>query len=481
MSGGSLAGDAGWQDAETACASLPDKRLARRLRRLSDQLSSALGQPVPAACGDWAATKAAYRFFDNPRVTEHGVLAGHFAATAMRCAASEGPILVLQDTTEFIYGRANPGKIGFTRTVNGGRYKAGQPNVHTLYGVLMHSSLAVSLTGTPLGLTAVKVWTRTRFKGTWTLKRHVNPARVPIETKESHRWLENLRQSMALLAAPERCVHVADRESDIYELFCLAQDLGTRFLVRVQTSRLAEPPSDAPQQNADRRVFAQLDAAPWSGRHHVAVGGDETACLQVKLTAITTLPPIGKQKRYSPQVLTYIHAVELDPPADRQPIDWKLVTNLPVTDLAGAVEKLDWYALRWKVEVFQKIMKSGCRAEESRLQTAERLVKFLALVTVVSWRIFFVTMSARVEPNVPPDTVLTAAEINMLDRIDAARAKPRLGRRALGDYLLRIAMLGGYLARSRDPPPGNMVVWRGLTRLHDIAVGITIGANPQCG
>ena len=87
MSDGVLAGDADWQDAEIACASLPDQRLARRLRRLLDQMSAAPGQPVPAACGDWASTKAAYRFFDNPRITEHGILAGHFAATAVRCAA----------------------------------------------------------------------------------------------------------------------------------------------------------------------------------------------------------------------------------------------------------------------------------------------------------------------------------------------------------------------------------------------------------
>jgi hypothetical protein len=237
---------------------LPDKRLARRFGRLLDQLSAAPGQPVPAACGDWAATKAAYRFFDNPRVTEHGMLAGHFAATAMRCAASEGPILILQDTTEFIYSRAQPGKIGFTKTINAGRYKAGQPNVVTLCGVLMHSSLAVTLDGTPLGLTAAKFWTRTKFKGTWTLKRHVNPTRVPIETKESYRWLENLRQSIALVGTPERCVHVADRESDIYELFCVAQDLGTRFLVRVQTNRLAAAPAGAEQLDGAHRVFSSF-------------------------------------------------------------------------------------------------------------------------------------------------------------------------------------------------------------------------------
>ncbi|MGV2078416.1 MULTISPECIES: transposase DNA-binding-containing protein [unclassified Rhizobium] len=111
---------------------------------------------MPAACGDWAATKAAYRFFDNPRVTKHGVLAGHFATTARRCADSEGPIVVVQDTTEFTYSRTRLGKIGFTKTINAGAYKAGRSYPVTLCGMLMHSSLALTLEGTPLGLTAAK-------------------------------------------------------------------------------------------------------------------------------------------------------------------------------------------------------------------------------------------------------------------------------------------------------------------------------------
>ena len=247
--------EAVWQDEELSAAALPDKRLARRLRRLLDQMSTAPGKPIPAACGDWAATNAAYRFFDNPRLTEHSVLAGHFAATAARVAASEGLILLLQDTTEFIYSRAQPGKIGFTRTINGG-YKAGQPSVRTLCGVLMHLTLAVTLAGTPLGLTAVKFWTRTKFKGTLALRRHINLTRVPIETKESYRWLENLRQSIALVGVPERCVHVGNRESDIYEFYCIEQDFDAGFLVRVQTNRLAERPADASPHDATHRVFA---------------------------------------------------------------------------------------------------------------------------------------------------------------------------------------------------------------------------------
>lgn len=162
----------------------------------------------------------------------------------------------------------------------------------------MHSSLAVTLAGTPLGLTAVKFWTRTKFKGTHALRRHINPTRVPIETKESYRWLENLRQSIALVGAPDRCVHVGDRESDIYELFCTAQDLGTSFLVRVHTNRLAGQPADAAPHEDSHRVFTQLAAALWAGRHRIVIDQDTTTWLQVKFVTINTLPPVGKQKRY---------------------------------------------------------------------------------------------------------------------------------------------------------------------------------------
>jgi hypothetical protein len=134
------------------------------------------------------------------------------------------------------------------------------------------------------------------------------------------------------------------------------------------------------------------------------------------------------------------------------------VTNLPVGDLAAAVEKLEWYALRRKAEVlFHKVMKSGCQAEEATLETAERPATFLALIAVVSWRIFFLTTSARARPEAASETAPTRAEIATLDSIDAARAKPRILRKTLATYLLQIAMLGGYLARNHDSLPGNMV------------------------
>ena len=144
---------------------------------------------------DWANTKAAYRFLSNEKVSEDRILAGHFQSSALRVQATDGPILVLQDTTEFSFIRTSPEKIGFTKTPTGRKEKDGRSRQHILCGLLMHASLAVTPERLPLGLTAVKLWSRAKFKGTAALKRKVNPARVPIDRKESIRWLDDLRRS----------------------------------------------------------------------------------------------------------------------------------------------------------------------------------------------------------------------------------------------------------------------------------------------
>jgi transposase-like protein len=228
-----------WVDGELGGCSLADDRLLKRLRKLLAQIGSAMGQSIPLVCQDWANAKAAYRFFANDRVSEADILAGHFQATRERVVATDGPILVLHDTTEFSYQREKPEAIGITKSINSGRDKAGRLRSHTVCGILMHSSLAVTTEGLPLGLTAVKFWTRKKFKGTAALKKKINPTRVPIEEKESIRWLDNMGQSAELLGDLGRCVHIGDRESDIYELFCMAQQRGTHFVVRTCVDRLA--------------------------------------------------------------------------------------------------------------------------------------------------------------------------------------------------------------------------------------------------
>jgi hypothetical protein len=420
-----------WWESELAGCTFADARLSQRLQKIVERMGGAIGSSLPLACQDWANTKAAYRFFSNDRVSEAEILAGHFGSTRERTTAAAGTILVLQDTTEFTYQRESPEAIGITYSVNSGKDKAGRLRSHTVCGLMMHSSLAITTDGLPLGLSAVKFWSRQKFRGTAALKRKINPTRMPIEQKESYRWLENMRQSTELLGDPASCVHIGDRESDIYELFCAAQELGTHFLVRTCVNRLAG--------NGEHTVADEMRETRLKGMHRVEVrdgkGRKETAWVELRYRRIRVLPPVGKQKRYPALVLTVIHATERDKPVDRPRIDWKLITDLPVTTRSAAIEKLHWYAQRWKIEVFHKILKSGCRAEDARLRTAERLIRLIAVFCILSWRVFWMTMMRRVAPDAIPKLILTHAEIGLLDRLVPDKQSLSVNAGTLASYL----------------------------------------------
>ena len=461
-------------DQELAGSTFEDERLGRRLRKLLAQMAGAVGAPIPLACQDWASTKAAYRSLSNEAVSEAEILAGHFRSTRSRVAAAGGPILVLQDTTEFSYRRARPERIGAITTAPSRREANGRLRMHTVRGLLMHASLAVTTDGLPLGLVAVEFRTRAKLKGTNALKRRVNPTRVPIETRESIRWLENMRQATALLGDPARLVHIGDRENDTYGFFCAAQAAGTHFLVRARVDRLA---GDGRHTIAD-----EMEEVAVQGLHRVGVAGEDgeagQASVELRYRRVHVRPPTGKQKRYPALDLTVIHARERGTPEGRAAIDRKLVTDLPVHSPEEAIEKLGWYARRWQIELFHKVLKSGCRAEEARLRTAERLVNLLALFCILSRRLFWLAMLNRAAPDASPRLALTGGEVCPLDRM-AGRTSNR-SPPTLSSYLTRIARLGGYLARASDPPPGNTVMWRGWSRLMDIKLGAAI-AGATCG
>jgi hypothetical protein len=209
---------------------------------------------------------------------------------------------------------------------------------------------------------------------------------VPIEKKESIRWLENLRQSIEPLGDPTRCIHIGDRESDIYELFCLAQQLGTHFLVRTCVDRLAE--------NGTTTVDAEMKGSELRGLHSLQLrnrrGELTTAVVEIRFRRTLVRPPIGKQKDYPELILTVIQTTEKNTPKDREKIDWKRLTDLPVRSCLDGTEKLERHAQRWKIEIFHKILKSGCRAEEAKVRTAERPVNLIAILTILSWRIFWI-------------------------------------------------------------------------------------------
>jgi hypothetical protein len=262
-------------------------------------------------------------------------------------------------------------------------------------------------------------------------------------------------------------VHIGDRESDIYELFCEAQRIGTHFLVRTCVDRLA---GDGTHTIADEMREVRV-----KGLHRLEVrdakGHRSQAVLEIRYRRIRVLPPIGKQQRYPATTLHVIHAHERGTPKGRERIEWKLITDLPVTSRAEAIEKLTWYAARWKIETFHKILKSGCKAEDAKLRTAARLLRLLAVFCVLSWRLFWMTMINRSASPAPTAAVFTTLERRLLDHLVPDRDTDPARRKSLPSYLTKVARLGGYLARASDPPPGNTVMWRGLSRFTDIELG----------
>ncbi len=249
----------------------------------------------------------------------------------------------------------------------------------------------------------------------------------------------------------------------------MAQEHGTHFLVRTCVDRLA---SDGAHTVADEMQETRV-----KGFHRVALHDKNDKArhvkLEIKYRRITVLPPIGKQKCYPPLRLTVLQATEVDAPAHRNKLEWKLITDLPVRTRHDAIEKLDWYAMRWKIELFHKILKSGCKAEDSKLRTAQRLTNIIAIFCIISWRIFWMTMLNRASHDCPARAALTTQEIGLLQHM-IKKKSPHAESVSLSKCLLQIAKLGGYLARASDPPPGNTVMWRGLVRLSDIQLGFDL-------
>jgi len=242
--------------------------------------------------------------------------------------------------------------------------------------------------------------------------------------------------------------------------------LATNFLIRIRNDRSTG--------DGDETISDVMELAAVRGVHCINVkdkdGNDDVAKLEIRARRIRINPPKRKRNRLEPLTVTVIFAEEREELTNRDRIVWKLMTNLPVQSRSDAIEKLDCYALSWKIEVFHKAVKAGCNTEKSQLRTAQRLTNLIAMNCLVVWRVCYLTTLSRARPNARPEEALTTEETEMLDA--QVPDKPeRSSTKVLWDYLLKIAILGGYLARAGDRPPGNIVMRRGLSTLMLLCAG----------
>jgi hypothetical protein len=452
-----------WALTEVETAPLGDPRRTRRLATLLEDLALRPGEGIPAACASPAATKGAYRFLDNPAVDAARVLAAHRAATSERLRGAP-TILALQDTTALDF------------TAHAALAGAG-PLAHPARdGLWMHSALAATGDGTPLGLLDQHTWAR----DPGTVGKRATRRHRPTREKESQRWLDAQAATQAVVPPGTRVITVADREADIYDLFALARPAGCELLIRAAQNRAIAEEAHL--------LWDAVAATPVSAVVPVAIGRradrePREALVTLRWTAVTLLPPRNRPQRAAlpPVPVVAILAEEPVPPVDQPPIHWLLLTTLPVTNGEAALECLRWYAQRWLVERYHYALKSGCRVESLQLRTTARLERALALYAIVAWRLLWLTYLARAEPEVPCTVAFSAAEWAVLFRCRYPTAPQPAHPPPLGQAVRWLARLGGFQDRTGDGEPGVKVLWRGLRRLEDLTLGWTlaqVGAPP---
>ena len=379
---------AAWAVHELAGAGLPDQRLLKRAHLIMTQLGERPAASLPQACGGWSQTKAAYRFLDNDAVNPQALLAAHTQATVGRMQ-DHAVVLALQDTTTLNYS-AHPQTEGLGPIGN---------NRDQTIGLWLHSTLAVSVGGEPLGMLSAAALARDpcRFGSSRQAQRR---NRQPIAEKESQRWLDSLSacQKLAPACPNTLIVNVADREADIYELFALAlrsgQDRPVHVLVRSQHNRQVPGP--------DKKLWKHLSRQPLAGKLTVQTPrqtgrASRRAILSIRFAAVRLPAPCLKEDQPGLN-LWAVEAREEHPPKGCAPIHWRLLTTLPVASAPEAMEKVQWYAQRWQIEVLHKTLKSGCQVERRQLETAERLRRVLMLDLIVAWRVMHLCKGAREKP-----------------------------------------------------------------------------------
>jgi hypothetical protein len=455
-----------------ASVELGDERLDNRIAVVLSDLGNRPSMSIPAACQGRAEMQAAYRFFDNGKVTFQNVLAPHIQQTLQRMAG-QAVVLLAQDTTEIDLTRPRQEVIG-AGDLDGSRR-----------GVLLHLMHAFTPQGTPLGTVWADCLNRTEPTLPETAgQKRARLKRTPIEQKESMRWLDGLRQARELAAKlPQvKCLCVADSEADIYELF--AEPRGpvgpgqVDWLIRAcQDRALADESGEGHlrQQVMSTAVLHELDLkirqresmTTVEKRARRQTRPARHAHVQVRAATVTLRPPWREDCQLPPVTVNVVLVRESDPPAGREAVEWMLVTTLPIQTLEQVRLVVEYYCVRWNIEILFRTLKSGCRIEWRRFEHMDRLSRCLALYLIVAWRTLLACRLGRECPDVDCETLFEPSEWKAVwvaaHRKKAPKKIPRLG-----EMVHLIAQLGGYIERANSEP-GPQTVWIGLQRMRDLA------------
>jgi hypothetical protein len=453
-----------WAEEEFGGVDLYDLRLRRRLDELARAFMDRPGKLLPEIYkGDEAGAKAAYRFFSNRQVSMQKLLEGHYGTSVERMRKHK-VVLAVQDTTELNYAtHVETEGLGPIGTKKDGAQ-----------GLIVHDTMAFTDQGVPLGLVDVQCWAR---EGTGKREKRKE---LPIEQKESMKWLRSYRAASRLQETLDdsMVVSIGDRESDIYELFLDAEEheRGAQLLVRADKARQRKAYQSEEEGGEAEYLWPLLLKERAVADYVVKVSKKGTlpkrdARVEVRYKEVTLKSPTQRPDLKKKVRVWAVHVVEIGyGPEVNEPLDWMLLTTVPVRTTEEALERVQWYTRRWCIEVYHKTLKSGCRIEDRQLGTADRLEACLALDMVVAWRINWLVKVGREMPEMDCTEHFSEEEWQV---VWVAKKKGPLPKKppSMRTMIRMVAALGGFLGRKNDGEPGATTLWRGLVYLESMLFG----------
>jgi len=448
-----------WCAQELSNINTGDVRLDQRLLSVAENLLNNPKSPIIESQGSWQEAKAAYRLFDNEKLSDDKIKSIHIKQTVKRLQESqENLFFVLQDTTTLNYTH-HPKKQGMGKIHHGSGYSNG------LHGCFLHTSLLMSASCQPLGFLHQKIYqhdqTRTRL----------DKKQRPITEKESYKWLEGLKNTKNM-CGNKNVITICDRESDIYEFYEAAINIDASILVRAAYDRIVF----GKKNTLHSTLWSYMAKQPIVSEINIEIPATRgrpkrQANLEVRFAEIEFNPPQRSSKakinELSPLKLTAIWLYE-NSNVDNK-LEWMLLTNCTIKDADDAVRVGQYYKHRWQIENYHRILKSGCNIENCRLETYSRLKRYIALKSIIAYRLFYLTMIARTKPNECCEIALSTNEWQSLycyvHKAKKIPDKPPSNKEALR----MIAILGGFPARKNDGEPGMTSIWRGWNKLIEIA------------
>ncbi len=341
-----------------------------------------------------------------------------------------------------------------------------------VHGFYMHTALAITPKRMPLGLLSNQMGVRLNPKSPKRIS-HL----IPTENKESYKWIAALENTCERLQSKVPAITICDMECDIFDFYLSAVDMNTNVIVRCSGDR------EVGNRTAPLLLTQKLDQLqPYLNTVKIKVpiealgkkdNGKATkyreAELEIKSTTIT-LEPSRKQTQVVKEKidLFVVEAKEINAPENLEKAHWILLTTLPIETFEEALMVTEFYSMRWKIENYFRILKSGCSVEKCRLSECDRLMKYVALNSVIAWRIFWMTFIGRLNPEGSCEMALTPKEWKTLVTYFTNKRDSPTDPPTIEKAIIWLAKLGGFLARKGDGHPGPTSLWRGWTRLQDM-------------